>query len=77
MSKNYKVVVTTDSTGKATATATERSFGEAIGDSLLSLVKTDEASVGIVKTAVVGTLCYGTALFTAYRNRGGFSWNPF
>lgn len=74
---NYKVKVSKANDGTLTATAEKRSVAQAIGDSITSLVKDDEASVGYVKTGVQAALVYGGMLFTKYQTTGGFSWKPF
>ena len=74
--KNYKVKVT-ETNGTAAATVEERSFFEACGDAITTLVSDSEASVGYAKTAVHAGLIYGGMVFAAYRQTGRLSWNPF
>lgn len=74
--KNYKVEVKEASDGTVTATASSRTVGQAVGDSITTLISDNEASVGYVKTAVQLGLVYGGALFGKYRGTGNWSWNP-
>lgn len=73
---NYKVKVSKAADGTVSATAEKRTIGQAIGDSLTTLISDDEASVGYVKTAVQACLVYGCMLFAKYRQTSAFSWDP-
>lgn len=73
---NYKVIVSKATDGTLSATVEERSIGQAVGDSLTTMISDSEASVGYVKTAVQAGLVYGGMLFAKYRQTSAFSWNP-
>lgn len=75
---NYLVKVTPAATegGAPTATVESRTFFQAVGDSLTSMMKSDEASVGYAKTVVGVGLAYGSAVLAKARQTGQFDWNP-
>jgi hypothetical protein len=76
--KNYKVKVTAASgTTPASATVTERTYGQAVGDALTTLISDDEGTVGYVGNAVRAGLVYGGMVYAKYRQVGQVSWNPF
>lgn len=76
--KQYKVTVVPGvGAAAATATVVERTFFEAVGDTLKAKIDDETASVGYASTIVDGALIYGAMLGSKYLATGSFSWKPF
>lgn len=69
---NYKVTIV-----DGQAEVEERTFLQALMDSVTSLVDNNSASVGLASTLVTAGLAYGGMVFTKYRHTGELSYNPF
>lgn len=76
---NYKVKIIPGATSAdpVTATVESRTLVQSMGDAITTLASDDEASVGYGKTIAHVGLHYANSLFTSYRARGTFSWNPW
>lgn len=76
--KQYKVTVTPAAgSTAASAAVVERTFFEAIGDTLKSKIDDTTASVGYASSITDAALVYGGMLASKYIVTGGFSWKPF
>ena len=74
----YKVTVTPAvGTTPASAVVEERTFFQAIGDTLKAKISDDTASVGYASSLTDVGLVYGGMLASKYIVTGGFSWKPF
>lgn len=70
--KSYKVTIV-----DGEPVAEERSFTQALVDSVTTLVSSDQAVVGIAPTLVTAGLAYGMGVLIKHRHTGELSFNPF